>query len=342
MKLKSLQLVCALAGILSLTGLVNAQGPIQTAGLGTNQTFTYDPPDLDNGLDREVILKVPSSGSNFPAVILLHGTCNSFSDSSTAIDDNYNTDGFVIAMPLGKAMQGGSQLAWNHSPAGRTSNSAGETKLPTQHNTHDDLGFLGNVIKQLKNNSLVNSKKIYVLGGSSGGFMTLSLAAERSDLAGIGVIAASFHNASSTVQQGQGLGNPGAINYAKLFTNSGKTLRVVHVQGECDDKALWGGNIGGTGTNACSNVAADSHVPVWAILDTAGGFVKRNGGAGKSALTHSAGKTWDGVGCETWAANNVSVIRLDGRGHDPNLSDKMAGEFVKLVLGTTALNNISN
>ena len=143
------------------------------------------------------------------------------------------------------------------------------------------------------------------------------------------------------------------VSYSKLVVkDSDPKVRVVHFQGECDDKALWNGNLSGTGetpnrstggTTRCSE--EKSQLPIYPILGNR--FVE---GTGYLYAQHnqigSAPLKWaitDGVyssdidftqySIRIPSKKDVIVVKIHGGVHAPPELREMKADRIKLLLG---------
>jgi polyhydroxybutyrate depolymerase len=139
-----------------------------------------------DGLSREYQLHIPpnyNGNDQVPLVIVLHGgggtatNIQGFTQMNPVSDDN----GFIAAYPQGFARtQNG--FSWADGRA-TNANNAGI----------DDIGFLVNLIEQLKIDYRINQDKIYITGFSNGGFMSQRMICERPELfAGVATLGATI------------------------------------------------------------------------------------------------------------------------------------------------------
>lgn len=230
---------------------------------------------------RSVKVHIPSSPFNkkFPVIIWLHGTM-----PARAIEVNKNWFGtlpddlqFIGVVPHSLEIQNtastgtdSASLAWNHAPASPSF----DTNFPSSgYYTGRDVAYLKLIIEKLKEYAPVKEgNHIYFMGHSSGGFMTMKMGMMVEECGGISPSGASFHKGSNYAIGDTNFAQP--VSYSKLVVSpSDPKIRVVHLQGECDDKALWNGNLRGDGqtpsiatggTTDCD--PEKSNLPIYPIL----------------------------------------------------------------------------
>ncbi len=123
-----------------------------------------------DGEDRKYIVHLPegfSSDQSYPLVLALHGGHQSAEKAAKHFQwrDKADEEGFVVVFPDGLNDH------WN--------DARGTTK--SSEDNVDDVGFISDLIDELVLTSSVNSSKVFVTGGSNGGFMTYRLACELSE-----------------------------------------------------------------------------------------------------------------------------------------------------------------
>ncbi len=121
-------------------------------------------------------LKVPSSydpARPVPLVIQLHGSgSNGYqTDLVTRLSSIVDARGFILAAPEGTVDKVGQQF-WN----------ATEACCDFGHTGVDDVAYLLGLVKELRAAYSIDAKRIYVLGLSNGGFMSLRLACDAADV----------------------------------------------------------------------------------------------------------------------------------------------------------------
>ncbi len=182
------RLVGVLVVSAGIAGLViipeaSAQGPIAKL-ISALQSVKYGKDDPTYQLEyagraREYKVHLPkgaADGTKFPVVIYLHGgggnLTGAYRDGLETDADNF---GFVLAVPAGTGKVA-NLLTWN---GGRWD--CGSRCGYALENNVDDLGFIAQMIEELKKNYAVDEKRIYATGISNGAIMAYRLACELSD-----------------------------------------------------------------------------------------------------------------------------------------------------------------
>ena len=131
----------------------------------TTKSFNYK----HDGLVRSYILYKPQNfKKNSPLVFVLHGfgssslNIMSYSQMNLIAEEN----GFMVCYPQGSILPTG-QSHWNAN---------------LEMSSVDDIGFLSNLAKEVQTIYQINPKNIFVSGMSNGGFMSYTLACEKSDV----------------------------------------------------------------------------------------------------------------------------------------------------------------
>src|SRR3989344_9520993 len=134
---------------------------------------------IDN-LEREYKVHLPKGyrgGNKYPLVIVLHG----LSDNPTLVELNYgmskkaDREKFIALYPKGT----GKSPSWNAQFC------CGEA----QKNNVDDVKFIDSLVKTAILDFAVDKNRIFVVGFSNGGMIAYRLAAELSNIKGVGIIA---------------------------------------------------------------------------------------------------------------------------------------------------------
>lgn len=131
------------------------------------------------GVKRDYILYMPQNlQSPAPLVIALHGGGGTAAgwEQETDFDGVADRNGFIVVYPQGVNRE------WNEERG---------SGMTLRRSDADDVGFINALIDHLAAQYPIDLTRIYAMGISNGGFMSLRLACNLSDrLAGIGVIAA--------------------------------------------------------------------------------------------------------------------------------------------------------
>jgi polyhydroxybutyrate depolymerase len=141
---------------------------------------------------RDYQLFVPARSGAMPLVIALHGGGGNGAQlaKSAGLIEKAQKEGFILALPEGSARFGKLQT-WNASGCCAY---AMKQKI-------DDVGFMRALIADLERTQPVDPKRVYVVGMSNGGMMTLRVAIELGDrIAGAAVfVGALFGNEPAPV-----------------------------------------------------------------------------------------------------------------------------------------------
>lgn len=135
-----------------------------------------------HGRTRSFLYRLPPGHSpdlHFPLVVALHGRGGQGDSAERLgrVSELADREGFVVAYPDGVAR------SWNDL-RGVTTASRRDV---------DDVGFIRDLIDWFVDNAGVDPRRVYVMGASNGGFMTLRLACELSDrIAAVGVVIATM------------------------------------------------------------------------------------------------------------------------------------------------------
>lgn len=178
---------------------------------------------IHDGLKRIYKVHVPRSYNihkKIPVVLAFHGGGGDAEGSVKYFDLNTKADeeGFIAVYPegTGKIVDGKLFGSWN----------AGRCCPPAMDNHIDDVGFISNMIDQLKSDFQIDEKRIYATGMSNGALMSYRLACELSEK--IAAIAPSGgHDALDRCQPS-------------------RPVPVLHIHGKEDPCAFYeGGSCGG-------------------------------------------------------------------------------------------------
>ena len=121
-----------------------------------------------------------------PVVLILHGGGGEAEGMAriTGFSEKADRKGFIAVYPNGTGILSGQFLTWN---AGNCCGNALDFKT-------DDVGFIRALLKKLKKNFSLDSKRIYVTGLSNGGMMSYRLACELSgEIAAIAPVAGAMN-----------------------------------------------------------------------------------------------------------------------------------------------------
>jgi len=136
---------------------------------------------------RSYLVHVPpayETRSPLPLVVAIHGAFETAKDMEkrSGFSDLADKEGFAVVYPNGFGLFGLLQH-WN---AGHCCGKAAADGI-------DDVGFLVEVIKDVKKRLPINPKRIYMVGFSNGGMLALRFAAEKTDtLSALATVAATI------------------------------------------------------------------------------------------------------------------------------------------------------
>jgi polyhydroxybutyrate depolymerase len=163
---------------------------------GIPETGTYER-ELElsvAGQQRNYLLHIPENFNHqkaLPLVVVLHGAFSTAGqmEKQTGFSDLADREGFLVAYPNGAFGLFGFFQHWN----------AGHCCGKAQSDNIDDVGFLVDVISDIRTQLKVESSQIYMVGFSNGGMLTYRFAAEQTDLlAAAAPTAASLGGRAST------------------------------------------------------------------------------------------------------------------------------------------------
>lgn len=109
------------------------------------------------------------SRSDWPVVLLLHGytATGKMQDFYFGLSSKVSERGFVLVVPNGMANAEGKQY-WN----------ATDGCCDFEHTNVDDVGYLRELLQQVRSQYKLSQNKVFALGHSNGGFMAYRLACE--------------------------------------------------------------------------------------------------------------------------------------------------------------------
>jgi polyhydroxybutyrate depolymerase len=231
-----------------------------------------------NGIKRFYYVHVPanySSSKKTPLVLAFHG--GGGSGRIMAKDQYYgwisksDQEGFIVAFPNGASwFRDGAFATWN---AGRCCGYA-------RDNESDDVGFVKDIIKEIKSVYNIDAGRIFATGMSNGGMMSYTLACEMTD---------TFRAIASVT---------GTDNTVECHPQ--KAISVLHIHAKDDDHVLFNGGAGAKAFKDQSQVTDFTSVP-----ETISRWVKFNHCEATAQRTFET----DGAYCESYfgCQDDVSV-----------------------------------
>src|SRR5262245_61714363 len=173
-----------------------------------------------DGQPRVFVVNRPSGAEPRPTVIMLHGAFSNAAKEANApgLGQLAPQNGFAAVFPEGRAGR------WNHLPPGKEATAFAELAFKDAGGALDDVKFLKLLVADLVRRGVSDPKRIYLVGRSAGGLMTLRMACEDAKLfAGIGLLIASMSEPLGTV------------------CRPAKPLAVLMLNGSADQVVPYGG-----------------------------------------------------------------------------------------------------
>lgn len=236
------------------TGEIDSQamGPDSSGTGNIGQPGDYPEKIRSGGSLRTYLLHVPEGydGSRpLPIVLVFHGFGGNAAGMAklTGWNDRADAHIFFVAY-LNGTMASGSDAGvegagWNN----------GIT--PDLGLTTDDVGFVRDVVGQLKQRFSVDGQRVYAAGFSNGAFMTHRLGAELPDLlAGIAAVEGTIGNA---LPDGELL----------TVTHPMGPMPVIIVHGEADTHVLYDGGQATEGLGKMNAMSVEDAVKFWVAAD---------------------------------------------------------------------------
>lgn len=144
---------------------------------------------LHGGEERSYLVHLPPAYDGkkpLPLVLVLHGGGGEAEGMAriTRFSEKADRKGFIAVYPNGMGILSRQFLTWN----------AGNCCGPALDFDTDDVGFIRALLKKLKKDFSIDTKRIYVTGLSNGGMMSYRLACELSgDIAAIAPVAGAMN-----------------------------------------------------------------------------------------------------------------------------------------------------
>lgn len=256
-----------------------------------------------DGLDRMALVHVPgrwNASTAMPVVLALHGggggALYQADDATYGLITKSEQAGFIAVFPNGVSRTRSGLLGtWN----------AGACCARARTENVDDVGFLRELVKDVKLRTRVDAARVYAIGMSNGGMMSYRLACEAADVFRAIMAVAGTDNTRTC--------------------NPSRPVPVLHVHARNDDRVLYDGGAGGPLRN--NDAAADfTSVPAtidkWVRLNRARPTPRRvlavdgaycdlyeagpGGAPVKLCVTESGGHSWPG-GTKPRARENPST-----------------------------------
>lgn len=256
------------------------------------------------GGDRPVDVFVPSSYDGttaVPLVILLHGysASGNIQELYFKLQNQAEEKGFLYVHPDGLKDAQNNQY-WNATDACCDFGGSGV----------DDSGYLASLVDEISAQYAVDSKRVYFVGHSNGGFMSYRMACDHADkIAAIVSLA-------------------GAMPFDTSVCQPSGPVAVLQIHGTADDTILYDG-----GSTLSPYPSAQESVDAWISsngCDTAADTSAPpldldNGLAGDETLVSQ----WKS-GCQP--GGSVELWTIQGGGHIPALSSNFAPDVIDFLL----------
>jgi polyhydroxybutyrate depolymerase len=249
-----------------------------------------------DGQPRVFVLDRPPGAEPRPTVIMLHGAFSNAAKEANApgLGQLAPQNGFAAVFPEGRAGR------WNHLPPGKEATAFAELAFKDAGGALDDVKFLKLLVADLVRRGVSDPKRIYLVGRSAGGLMTLRMACEDAKLfAGIGLLIA-------------GMSEPeGAV------CRPAKPLPVLMLNGTADQVIPYGGGtVGGMDGTPGRGVFA-----VWPADRLVEFFRRLNGCTDPALLSVVAVQSREQIELERsarCAGAPIDSYRVVGGGHNAN------------------------
>jgi polyhydroxybutyrate depolymerase len=172
-----------------------------------------------NGIERHYLVHIPSRLSRRAQVLIaLHGGGGSAKhmarDSTYGLTAKSDSAKFIIVFPNGYSrVPGGALATWN----------AGRCCGPARDKTIDDVGFIRNVIADLKSKVSIDSSRVFAIGMSNGAMLAYRIACDAPDLVkGIMAVAGTDNTTSCSPRKPVGVLHVHALNDENVPYNGGE------------------------------------------------------------------------------------------------------------------------
>jgi polyhydroxybutyrate depolymerase len=200
--------------------------PIDTgftlAGCADTNSCASNPPVVIGG-DRPAMVQIPSNYDNsrrYPLVMVLHGrgVTGLIQSAYFGLFDRVDSRQFVLIYPDGLTLSGSKQ--WRFTPTCCDTPAEEATEI-------SDVGYLSGLIEEAAATYSIDTTRIGLIGHSSGGFMSMTMACEASHL-----VTALVNLAGSTFVD------------LDRCQPSEERVSVLSVHGDLDDTVLFDGVAG--------------------------------------------------------------------------------------------------
>ena len=237
-----------LTGVFALLAL--CQVGVERAASAESMQLSVD------GQQRKYLLERLAGRGPSPTIIVLHGAFGTpeATVQQTGLGKLGPQQGFAVVFPQART------IVWNRFPPGKESKQAIEF-FGQRGGLPNDVGFIRALAMELVHRGVSDPARIYIAGGSNGGFMTLAMICHEAGLfAGAGVAVASM------------------IEQAGEDCRPAKPMPIVFLHGTADAIVPYrGGAVAPLGGRGASDFS------VWPAERTVSFFRQLNGCAGEPA-----------------------------------------------------------
>jgi polyhydroxybutyrate depolymerase len=287
--------------------------PTSTASPSQGAGASIEPDEIVAVGDREARVHVPPGAGTEPAplILMLHGFGSSPTENRgyMDLDEDAAARGVVVAYPEGTRDRDGNRF-WN----------ATDACCNFHGSDIDDVAYLVGLVDEIGRATLIDPKRVYLVGHSNGGFMSYRMACEQAPIfaAIVSLAGATYHDAHMCAPS--------------------EPVAVLQIHGTSDDTILFlGGTLGVGGAGQTRRYpGAEATAKDWASYDgcdptfetrseTLDVDARINGPSGSAETTVEVAE-----GCA--AGGHVELWTIPGGSHVPNLSRSFPTDVIDFLL----------
>jgi polyhydroxybutyrate depolymerase len=286
--------------------------PTTVASPSQSAAASIEPDEIVEIGDRQAILRVPPDARSAPAplILMLHGYGSSASEhrSYFGFDRDAAARGAVVAYPEGTRDRDGNRF-WN----------ATDACCNFHGSDVDDVAYLVDLVDQIGKATPIDSKRVYLVGHSNGGFMSYRMACEQAPIfAAIVSLAGATYDDERTCAPSE-------------------PVAVLQIHGTDDDTVMFlGGTLDIGGGQPRRYPGAKATAMDWAGYDGCASTFETRAEAldvdagidGPKGPTETKVEIADGCG----PGGHVELWTIPGGSHVPNLSPSFPSDVVDLLL----------